>query len=108
MEITEIKGIGPKRAGELADKGIYSVDDLAAADETTVHLVSISLGVSVDVFQGWVTAAKKLLLGDVLEEDEIPFDKNDFVSWVSLADVLEEDEETAVYEHLLTGSKPVK
>ena len=102
MEITEIKGIGPKRAGELADKGICSVADLAAADETTVHLVSISLGVSVDVFQGWVTAAKQLLL------DDIPFGENDLVSWASLADVLDEDEETAVYEHLLTGKKVVK
>ena len=88
MEITEIKGIGPKRAGELAAIGIHSVEDMANNDNSVVYASEL-LGVAPDVVQGWVTAAKQLLL------DDIPFGENDGVA------------ETAVYEHLLTGAKPV-
>lgn len=86
VSVTEIKGIGQKRAGELADRGIFSIDDLAAVDETAVQLVSASLGISAYVVASWVAAAKQYQI------DEIPFGEDD----------------EKVYEHFLTGKREVK
>jgi len=55
--LTEISGIGEKRASQLKALGIKSVDDLAKAP---VEDLAKSLKVSPKIVAKWVAGAKKL------------------------------------------------
>lgn len=99
-ELTKITGIGPTRAAKLGEEGgIFTLEDLATADAEDVADL---LGMGLEAAQAFIADARQLMV------DDIPFGENDLVSRSPLADVLDEDEETAVYEHLLTGKREVK
>ncbi len=55
--LTEVKGVGPKRAAQLNAQGINTVDDLARASPENL---ANNLGVSPKVTQKWVQGAKEL------------------------------------------------
>lgn len=100
-ELTKIAGIGPTRATRLAgEAGIFTLADLAAAEAADVAEL---LNINLDAAQALITDAAQFV-ADESPNDEPSFGEDDLVSWMSLEDVLEE---TAVYENLLTGSKPV-
>jgi predicted flap endonuclease-1-like 5' DNA nuclease len=55
--LTEVKGIGPKRAAQLKAQGINTVDDLARASP---EKLANSLAISPKITQKWVNGAKDL------------------------------------------------
>ncbi len=59
MELTQVKGIGEKRAEQLKALGILSVADLAAASAETL---AEKLQVSQKITSQWVMNARNLLL----------------------------------------------
>ena len=58
MELTQVKGIGRKRALQLKALGIHSVDDLSKASAKTV---AKNLKISPKIVKKWVASAKKLV-----------------------------------------------
>ncbi len=56
--LTEVKGVGPKRAAQLNAQGIITVDDLARASPESL---AKNLVVSPKITQKWVEGAKELL-----------------------------------------------
>ncbi|RLI21730.1 hypothetical protein DRO54_02940 [Candidatus Bathyarchaeota archaeon] len=58
LELTDVKGIGPKRAEQLKKIGIKSVEDLAS--ESSEEL-SKKVNVSAKLADKWIKAAKKAL-----------------------------------------------
>ena len=57
MGLTQVKGIGEKRANQLKANGISSIDDLAKAD---VAALASKLKVSPKIVEKWVAGAKDL------------------------------------------------
>lgn len=55
--LTEVKGIGPKRAAQLNAQGINTVDDLSRASPEDL---ANSLAISPKITQKWVQGAKEL------------------------------------------------
>lgn len=58
IELTEVKGIGPKRSEQLKSAGILTVQELAQA---SAGELANKLGVSPKVTGRWVEEAKRLL-----------------------------------------------
>lgn len=58
IEITEVKGIGPKRAEQLRALGIYTAQDLAKTRATTL---AAKTDLSPKITSKWVTEAKRLI-----------------------------------------------
>ncbi|MBS7616916.1 hypothetical protein KEJ45_06945 [Candidatus Bathyarchaeota archaeon] len=56
-ELTEVKGIGAKRAEQLKSMGILSVEDLANASAKTI---ASKLKISPKIAEKWVEGAKRL------------------------------------------------
>jgi hypothetical protein len=56
VEITEVRGIGPKRAERLRALGINTAQDLA---ETTATTLAAKTGLSTKITQKWVREAKR-------------------------------------------------
>ena len=61
LELTHVKGIGPKRAEQLKRIGIQSPEDLA--NKSSEELAE-KLKVSAKIAEKWIKAAKKLLEKD--------------------------------------------
>jgi hypothetical protein len=114
-DLTEIKGIGEKRAEGLAELGINNTNGLATLDEKGASLLSVKLGVPFDTVQGWVNAAK------VLQRREDATAPSDGISIAEWADKNIPDDDVMgfvrdggevpavpVYEHFLTGKREVK
>ena len=57
-ELTEVKGIGAKRAEQLKALGILSVEDLAKA---SVEDLALKLKVSPKITEKWIKNAKRLI-----------------------------------------------
>jgi predicted flap endonuclease-1-like 5' DNA nuclease len=58
MDLTQVKGIGEKRATQLKALGINSVDDLSKA---SAKALAKKLKISPKIVQKWVASAKKLV-----------------------------------------------
>ena len=58
IEITEVKGIGPKRAEQLRALGINTAQDLA---KTTATTLAAKTELSPRITRRWVTEAKRLI-----------------------------------------------
>lgn len=58
LDLTDVKGIGPKRAGQLRKVGIQSVEDLA---KESPEELSRKAKVSVKIAEKWIDSAKKIL-----------------------------------------------
>lgn len=58
IEITEVKGIGPKRAEQLRALGINTVQDLA---NTTATTLAVKTELSPKITLSWVREAKRLI-----------------------------------------------
>jgi predicted flap endonuclease-1-like 5' DNA nuclease len=58
IEITEVKGIGPKRAEQLRALGINTAQDLA---KTTATTLAAKTELSPTITRKWVRAAKRLI-----------------------------------------------
>lgn len=58
MELTQVKGIGPKRAEQLKTLGIHSPHDLAAS---SAEDLAAKTKVSPKITSKWIKEAKKLL-----------------------------------------------
>jgi len=58
LELTQVKGIGEKRATQLKTLGINSVEDLAKASATTI---AKKLQISPKTTKKWIASAKKLV-----------------------------------------------
>jgi predicted flap endonuclease-1-like 5' DNA nuclease len=58
MELTQVKGIGRKRALQLKASGIHSVDDLSKASAKTV---AKNLKISSKIVKKWIASAKELV-----------------------------------------------
>jgi predicted flap endonuclease-1-like 5' DNA nuclease len=58
MELTQVKGIGEKRATQLKALGIHSVDDLSKASAKTV---AKKLKISPKIVNKWIKNAKELV-----------------------------------------------
>jgi predicted flap endonuclease-1-like 5' DNA nuclease len=58
LELTQVKGIGEKRATQLKALGINSVGDLAKASATTI---AKKLQISPKITKKWIGSAKKLV-----------------------------------------------
>ena len=58
LELTQLKGIGEKRATQLKAIGINSVDDLAKASAKTI---AKKLQISPKITKKWIASAKKLV-----------------------------------------------
>lgn len=56
--LTQVKGIGEKRAVQLKANGILNVDDLAKSDAATL---AAKLKVSPKIVEKWIAAAKELI-----------------------------------------------
>jgi len=61
VNLTEIKGIGPKRANQLKKLGISTAEDLAKMDPQEL---SSKVGISQTAAQRWIERAKKTLEKD--------------------------------------------
>ena len=57
MDLTQVKGIGEKRATQLKALGINSVDDLAKASAKTL---AAKLKISPKIASKWIESAKEL------------------------------------------------
>jgi len=57
-ELTEVKGVGAKRAEQLKGQGINSVDDLAKASADDL---AEKLKISPKITRKWIESAKKLV-----------------------------------------------
>ena len=58
MELTQVKGIGEKRAAQLKALGINSVDDLSKASAKTI---AKELKISPKIVDKWIDSAKELV-----------------------------------------------
>jgi len=58
LELTQVKGIGEKRATQLKALGINSVEDLAKASAKTI---AKKLQISPKITKKWIASAKKLV-----------------------------------------------
>ena len=58
IDITEVKGIGPKRAERLRALGINTAQDLAKSSAT---LLAANMGISSKITHKWVREAEKLM-----------------------------------------------
>jgi predicted flap endonuclease-1-like 5' DNA nuclease len=58
IEITEVKGIGPKRAERLRTLGIDTAQDLAKSSAT---LLAADMGISSKITNNWVREAERLV-----------------------------------------------
>jgi predicted flap endonuclease-1-like 5' DNA nuclease len=58
IDLTEVKGIGEKRAGQLGAIGINSVDELAKA---SAEDIAAKLKISSKIVEKWVAGAKELV-----------------------------------------------
>ncbi|HLE74446.1 MAG TPA: helix-hairpin-helix domain-containing protein [Candidatus Bathyarchaeia archaeon] len=58
IELTQVKGIGEKRAAQLKALGINSVDELAA---TSAEDIAMKLKISPKIVEKWVAGAKELV-----------------------------------------------
>src|SRR3989304_2637625 len=58
IELTQVKGIGEKRAAQLKAIGINSVDELAA---TSAEDIATKLKISPKIVEKWVAGAKELV-----------------------------------------------
>jgi predicted flap endonuclease-1-like 5' DNA nuclease len=58
LELTQVKGIGEKRATQLKALGISSVDDLAKA---SAEDIAKKLQISPKITKKWIASAKKLV-----------------------------------------------
>ena len=63
MELTTIKGIGPKRAQELNQIGVKTVSDLA---KTSPKYLSEKTGISIEQISNWIIEANKRVEKEVL------------------------------------------
>lgn len=96
-DLTQIKGIGPMRAADLAAHNIDTFQALATAD---ADFLVKTMEVTPTMIAGWQKAAA------ALEEDQIAKIDSAAVAHFTAVlgvDVAGGDDETAVYEHLLTG-----
>jgi predicted flap endonuclease-1-like 5' DNA nuclease len=57
LELTEVKGIGEKRAVQLEAMGISNIDDLA---EASAEDIAKKLQISLKITKKWIDSAKKL------------------------------------------------
>jgi predicted flap endonuclease-1-like 5' DNA nuclease len=58
LELTQVKGIGEKRAAQLKALGINSVEDLAKASATAI---ARRLQISPKITKKWIASAKELV-----------------------------------------------
>ncbi len=58
IEVTEVKGVGPKRAKQLRELGINTAQDLAKTRATTL---AAKIELSTKITRKWVRKAKKLI-----------------------------------------------
>ncbi|UCF45447.1 MAG: hypothetical protein JSW44_02095 [Candidatus Bathyarchaeota archaeon] len=58
LKLTQVKGIGEKRATQLKALGINSVEDLAKASAKTI---AKKLQISLKITKKWIASAKKLV-----------------------------------------------
>jgi predicted flap endonuclease-1-like 5' DNA nuclease len=58
MELTQVKGIGEKRAAQLKALGVNSVDDLSKASAKTI---AKELKISPKIVDKWIDSAKELV-----------------------------------------------
>ena len=58
IEVTEVKGVGPKRAKQLRELGINTAQDLA---KTTATTLAAKTELSTKITRKWVRRAKKLI-----------------------------------------------
>ena len=58
IEVTEVRGVGPKRAKQLGELGIKTAQDLA---KTTATTLAAKTELSTKITRKWVRRAKKLI-----------------------------------------------